>query len=407
MRAFLINSVYNYGSTGRIVYDLSEIIKRKGHECTVAYGRGSNLDDPDLVRIGSTADLYLHGLKTRISDKHGFGSVRSTEFLLSRMAKAKADIIHLHNIHGYYINIEMLFNCLSEWNTPIVWTLHDCWSFTGHCSHFDYIGCGRWKTGCYSCPQKTKYPKSLILDNSKWNYEKKKQLFTAPKNLTIVTPSKWLANLAKESFLGKYPIYVIPNGVDLSIFKPRAIDEIERESLKLKYGCEGKYTLLGVASVWEENKGIRFFNELATMLGDDVRIVLVGINEKQKKELNKAIYTIPRTNNTDELAELYSMADVFVNPTLEDSFPTTNIESLACGTPVITFQTGGSPESLDETCGIVIDKGNLEKLYKAVLTHKEKPFNRGACIERALMYNKEDKFQDYISLYEKILSKNN
>lgn len=393
MKILQINSVCGVGSTGRIATDLYKVLEEQGHECKIAYGRGTAPKGIDSIKIGSNLDNYMHVLKTRVFDKHGFGSVSSTMKFIEDVKEYDPDIIHLHNIHGYYINIEILFNYLKEANKPVIWTLHDCWAFTGHCAYFDYVGCDKWKNGCNKCPQKEGYPTSKVFDNSKLNYEKKRELFTSIKNMTIVTPSKWLANLVKESFLGKYPVEVINNGIDLEVFKPTESDFRER------YNLQDKFIILGVASVWEERKGLKYFIELSKELSADYKVVVVGVTEKQKKELPNNILAITRTNNVKELAEIYTAVDVFVNPTLEDNFPTTNLEALACGTPVITFNTGGSVESIDNKNGIVVYEKDLNALKKAILKINNNILNYEIKSE---IYNKFDRYKDYIELYHKL-----
>ena len=393
MKILQINSVCGVGSTGRIATDLYKVLEEQGHECKIAYGRGTAPEGIDSIKIGSNLDNYIHVFKTRVFDKHGFGSVSATKKFIEKVKEYDPDIIHLHNIHGYYINIEILFNYLKEANKPVVWTLHDCWAFTGHCSHFDYVGCDKWKNGCNNCIQKNEYPSSKVMDNSKFNYEKKKELFTSVKNMTIVTPSKWLANLVRESFLGKYSVEVINNGIDLDVFKPTESDFRER------YNLQDKFIVLGVASVWTERKGLKYFIELSKELSDDYKVVVVGVTEKQKKELPNNILAITRTNNVKELAEIYTAVDVFVNPTLEDNFPTTNLEALACGTPVITFNTGGSVESIDNKNGIVVYEKDLNALKKAILKINNNILNYEIKSE---IYNKFDRYKDYIELYHKL-----
>ena len=393
MKILQINSVCGVGSTGRIATDLYKVLEEQGHECKIAYGRGTAPKGIDSIKIGSNLDNYMHVLKTRVFGKHGFGSVSSTMKFIEDVKEYDPDIIHLHNIHGYYINIEILFNYLKEANKPVIWTLHDCWAFTGHCAYFDYVGCDKWKNGCNKCPQKEGYPTSKVFDNSKLNYEKKRELFTSIKNMTIVTPSKWLANLVKESFLGKYPVEVINNGIDLEVFKPTESDFRER------YNLQDKFIILGVASVWEERKGLKYFIELSKELSADYKVVVVGVTEKQKKELPNNILAITRTNNVKELAEIYTAVDVFVNPTLEDNFPTTNLEALACGTPVITFNTGGSVESIDNKNGIVVYEKDLNALKKAILKINNNILNYEIKSE---IYNKFDRYKDYIELYHKL-----
>lgn len=361
MKVLQINSVCGIGSTGRIATDIHSILIKQGHESYIAYGRDLPKNCDNVIKIGTKTDNYLHVAKTRIFDKHGFGSKQATKEFINKVVDIDPDIIHLHNIHGYYINIEILFNYLKEANKPVVWTLHDCWSFTGHCAYFDYVGCDKWKTECYNCPEKKAYPSSMIFDNSRGNHLSKKEIFTGVKNLTILTPSQWLANLVKESFLQEYPVKVINNGIDLNTFRPIKGD------FRKKYNLGDKYIILGVASVWDRRKGLKYFIELADKVSEDEVIVLVGLTKKQIEHLPKNVIGISRTNNVEELVDIYSSADVFVNPTLEDNFPTTNLEALACGTPVITFNTGGSPESIIQyKTGFITNCKNTTSIVEGV-----------------------------------------
>jgi len=388
-----INSVCGIGSTGRIATDIHNILIQQGHESYIAYGRNLPKNCETAIRIGNKFDNYSHVIATRLFDEHGFGSKKATMKFLERIYELDPNIIHLHNIHGYYINIEILFDFLRSFDKPIFWTLHDCWPFTGHCTYFDNINCNKWVSNCCKCPQKHEYPKSIIVDNSNANYYKKKRLFTGIKNLTIITPSKWLASLVNRSFLSEYPIEVIHNGIDLNIFKPRV------SNFREKYGLINKYIILGVASVWGERKGFFHFVELAKMLNTNEVIVLVGLTKKQSKLLPKNIIGITRTNNAIELAEIYSAADVFINPTLEDNFPTVNIEALACGTPVLTYETGGSPESIDTTCGKVIKDKNPQSIVQAIREIKQMGDLKSACIRRAMQFSSHERYNEYIKLY--------
>lgn len=392
MKVLQINSVCGTGSTGRIVVDLYKVLESQGHECKIAYGRGDAPNDVNTIKIGNKFDNYWHVFKTRVFDKHGFGSLNATKKFIKKIKEYNPDVIHLHNIHGYYINIEILFNFLKEFDKPVVWTLHDCWAFTGHCSYFDYIGCDRWKERCHSCPQKSTYPSSKFFDNSKFNYEKKKELFTSIKNMTIVTPSIWLGDLVKKSFLKIYDVKVINNGIDLKVFKPN------EGNFRKKYKLEDKFIVLGVASVWSNRKGLKYFKDLSKNLEDDHKVVLVGINEKQKRLLPSNIITINRTNSTKELAEIYTAADIFVNPTLEEVLGMTNLEALACGTPVITFDTGGSTECIDNTCGFVVEKGDVNSICN-IIENIDKYTLTKYCVQKAKNYNIIDKFNEYIKLY--------
>jgi len=398
MKILQINTTVNTGSTGRIAEDIGRVIISEGHESYIAYSRpGSEKSKSQLIKIGTKADVYLHGILTRLFDLHGFGSKAVTQNFIKKLDHVNPDVIGLHNLHGYYLNIEVLFSYLKKVQKPVVWTFHDCWPFTGHCSYFDSVNCERWISGCYSCPLKTKYPASYGLDNSKFNYKKKRELFTGLNNLTIVTPSKWLAELAGKSFLGDYPIEVIHNGIDLDTFR------VNDDSLPVNLKNSGKKIVLGVASIWDKRKGLEDFVKLSKISGGKYNIVLVGLSNAQIKSLPAEITGIARTESVKELAALYSLADVFVNPTLSDNFPTTNIEALACGTPVVTYNTGGSPEAIDNSTGIVIEKGDIEQVHQSVLEIlcKDKSDYQKKCRNRAVKYfNKKDRYMDYLNLYE-------
>jgi putative colanic acid biosynthesis glycosyltransferase len=396
-----INSVVNSGSTGRIAEEIAHTAIASGWESYIAFGRNERYSESNLIRIGNDLGIKMHGLQTRLFDRHGLGSVKSTKLFIQQVDKIKPDIIHLHNIHGYYINIEILFNYLSKVDVPVVWTLHDCWSITGHCTHFSYVGCEKWRTKCYSCPQKNEYPASLFIDRSEKNYILKNELFNSLSNLTLVPVSQWLSDILKDSFLQKYPSSVINNGINTSVFKPTGNNEFRE-----RYGLQNKFILLGVASIWSQRKGLEDFIELSKTLGADYQIILVGLTRKQKDQLPVEILGIERTESVEELAELYASSDVYINTTYEDTFPTTNLESLACGTPVITYNTGGSPESIDESTGIVVEQGNISKLVEAIRVIKDngKQYYSDACVNRVnRLYKKEDRYKEYIDLYESLI----
>lgn len=404
MNILQINSVCGTGSTGRIAAELYAYLKDKGDTGAVAYGRGEAKDCDSTIRIGSKRDIYRHAAKARILDRTGFGSKSATSRFIKQIEEMNPDILHLHNIHGYYLHIGELFSYLKQAGKPVIWTLHDCWPFTGHCAYFEYYHCDRWKTGCHSCPQKSTYPKRLWIDSSINNYQDKKKLFTGLDNLTIVTPSAWLAEQVKQSFLSPYPVQVIPNGIDLDIFKPTA------GSIRAQYGIhEYEFVLIAVAGIWEERKGLPVLLELSRRLGTGFRFILVGVTDKQKERLPKNCIGITRTENTDELAALYSAADVYVNTTLDDNFPTTNLESLACGTPVITFDTGGSTESVDDLTGLIVPKGNIDALEQAVkkVQLQSKMYYSDNCIQRACeKYDKRKSFAAYWNLYHTVSPSN-
>lgn len=394
MKVFQINSTCGFGSTGRIAVDIAKKIEANGDECIIAYGRNSAPQDVASYKIGSETHVKLHGILSRITDRQGFYGATATKKLIEKIKDYNPDIIHLHNIHGYYLNVKTLFDFLKEYNKPIVWTLHDCWAFTGHCAHFSFEKCDKWKTECHSCPLKKEYPSSLLMDNSKKNFIDKRNLITQLKNVNIVTPSHWLASVTKESFMGKYPITPIYNGVDLEIFRPT------ESKFREKYGVESKQIILGVANVWTEKKGLKDFYRLNEKLSDKQVIVLVGLDDNQVASLPKGIIGIKRTSSIEELAEIYSAADVFVNPSREETMGLTTAEALACGTPAVVYDETAVPEVVDENCGVVVKAGNVDELHKAI---NDISFSAQACMNRATTFEKDKQYNKYYELYKEIL----
>lgn len=401
MKIIQINTVCSSGSTGKICTALYKLSEKSNMTPYIAYGRNTAPVGIRSYKIGSKPDFYCHVLRNFIKGENGFGSTKQTLKFVQWLRKEKPDIIHLHNIHGFYLNIEILFSYLKEVQLPIVWTFHDCWPFTGHCAHFSYIKCSKWMTGCYSCPQyRQAYPYSIFKDNSSASYHRKKNAFTGIDNMTIVTPSQWLCNLVRDSFLSSYKSIVIPNGIDLNTFLPSTEGNAFTKP----------YIVLGVANVWTHRKGLQYFEELAGRLNDDYIIQLVGLNPKQinyfKAKHPKNIVPLQRTENIETLTALYQKAHVFVNPTLEDNFPTTNLESLACGTPVITFNTGGSPECITDNCGIVVKQGDIDGLLHAIYSIKNHPtITAESCRSQALHYSDKENFMKYIALYQELCAK--
>ena len=394
MKVLQISTVCGSGSVGRITADIYHTLQKNGDQGIVAYGRRTAPADVDAYRFGSSADMGFHVLSTFFKGEHGFASGRQTRCLIGRIREWKPDVIHLHNIHGFVLQVELLFAYLKEAGIPVVWTLHDCWPYTGHCAFYDYTGCDGWKTGCRSCREYRKtYPYALFKNSTARNYERKKQAFTGVPDLTIVVPSRWLAGEVKKSFLKDYPVRVIPNGIDQNVFRPTD------RGLRKKLGLENSFVILGVANVWERRKGLSYFLELSKKLPKECRIILIGLSKKQLKGLPANVTGLLRTSSAEELAEYYSMADVFVNATLEDNFPTTNLEALSCGTPVITFDTGGRPESLDDSCGRVVARGEGQALLQAILEEKQEPRRSEDCLRRAEKYEKYDRFEEYVKLY--------
>jgi len=399
MKVLIINSDCGYGSTGRISVDLYKTIVESGNDACIAYGRDCTDKTVESIRIGSKLDVYGHVLKTRLFDLQGFGSKLATKKFIKKCKEYQPDIIHLHNIHGSYINIDLLFTYIKEMNIPVIWTLHDCWAFTGHCAYYTYVRCDKWKNQCHNCTQNKLYPASIFRDNSNINFLLKKEIFTGVKNLKITTVSNWLKGEVMQSFLNNYDIKVIPNGIDLNIFKPTSSDF--RQNFKL----ENKMLLLGVASIWHDRKGLWLFNELADKLDDSFKIVLVGVTKKQEAKLSKKILIINRTNNLMELAEIYSAADIFLNPSIEETFGLVSLEALACGTPVITNKYSANPELINDKCGIIVEDITTQLFIEAINQLKMYPINQEECLNKARQYNKKDCYQVYLDLYsESIIS---
>lgn len=389
MKVLIINEMSGATSTGRICTDLAGIIKENDSQVMIAYGRkkaGTPFEDISY-RISNDWQVKVAALETRLFDNAGFANRLSTVRFLKWVESYKPDVIHMHNLHGYYINVQMLIDYICEKKIPVVWTLHDCWPFTGHAAFCDIFECTRWISGCGKCPARGEYPKSFI-DNSKQNWLNKRKLFTAIHDMVIVTPSKWLAALTKESFLGKYPIKVITNGINVDSFSKTPSDIAER------LGVKNKKIVLGVANVWERRKGLDDFVRLSTLLDDSYQIVLVGLSEKQREALPEGIVGIGRTESIHELAELYTAADVFVNPTYSDNYPTTNLEAQACGTPVLTYRTGGSPESVP--CDNVVEQGDVEALAEKIV--------RGNLeVKKDLVFDKYELLSQYLTIYEELV----
>ena len=344
MKIAHINTFSN-GSTGKIARGLIAEAKKNGDEGKLFYARGPIISDVPSINFSSRIDIYLHGIASRMFDSQGLHSKSKTKKLIKLLKEYDPDVIHLHNLHGYYLNYPVLFSYLKESGKQIRWTLHDCWAFTGHCAYFSYIGCEKWKTECRHCPQKDAYPKAILLDCSRRNFVRKQKCFTSldRNNMVLITPSQWLADLVGQSFLGKYQILVQHNKIDRNVFYPR-----DPQRIIEKYDLQGKKVILGVASVWDERKGLKYFVQLDKKIDHNrALIVIVGVSEKQRKKLLKETRILPilRTNDQEELAELYSAADVFFNPTMEENYPTVNLEAQACGTKVLSFDTGGCKET--------------------------------------------------------------
>lgn len=392
MKIIHINSG-NTGSIGKIIKDINSGLKKKGIECGGVFAYTYNDNTPNYYQIASRYENKINRWMSCFTGYCNCFAKHATRKLIAYLEKEKPDIIHLHNLHGDYINIHQMFSYLSQVGIPVVWTLHDCWAFTGKCPYFDQSGCQKWRTECGDCPVYRQYPRAKF-DRSKYLFHLKKQAFTSVKKLQLVTPSQWLANCVKESFLKDVPVKVIHNGINLNIFQP------QDNNLRERYHIGDRQIILGVAAPFDGRKGVHIFERLARELPfDEYVVVMIGLDETQMQTMPDNIIKIQRTNNQQELAAWYTVADVFLNATYEDNFPTTNIEALACGTPVITFKTGGSPESINELTGIVVEKDDYDTLYDALVLKRYKVFKSDNCIERARVFTKEKMSEEYVNLY--------
>lgn len=390
MKVVQINTTCGIGSTGKICVGISQQLSKRNIENYILYSSQSNGYELGIP-CSNNVYIKMQAFKSRILGNYGFNSQKATKKIIKKLKQINPDIVHLHNIHGHDCNLEMLFSFFKKNKTKVIWTFHDCWAFTGYCVHFDMIQCHKWEKKCDNCSQYKEY--SWFCDRSNYLFRKKRDVFNK-QDLTIITPSQWLAKIAKQSFLGNCPIKIINNGIDLSVFCPT------KSNFREKYQCNGKILLLGVAFGWNNKKGLEVFIELSKRLDNKYQIILVGTDAQVEKLLPASIITIRRTQNQKELAAIYSAADLFVNPTQEDTFPTVNIEAIACGTPIMTFDTGGSAEIIDDTCGCIVDKNNIEMLKNEIIRVCEtRPYSMEACLKRAKAFEIEYKLNEYIDFY--------
>lgn len=392
MKIVEINSVCR-GSTGSIMLNIAKTARANGDEVYTFSERRKGTPAEGHCYFGSFIENMLHRLFSVFSGISGTGSVIGTWRLLHKIREIDPDVLHLHNLHGWYINLPMLFKFIKKHRIKTVWTLHDCWGFTAQCSHFTLEKCDKWKTGCYSCPRYRLYPYTFV-DRTKQMWKLKKSWFGGVEDMTIVTPSRWLADLVKQSFLNGYDVRVINNGIDLDIFKPTA------GNFREKYTLQDKKIVLGVASGWGYRKGLDVFIELSKRLPEDYKIVLVGTDDSVDKKLPPEILSIHRTCDQQELAQIYTAADVFVNPTREENFPTVNLEAIACGTPVVTFDTGGSKEMLNEDIGCFVPMGATDQLAREILRVCNREYGKKAFETVVTYYDKKRRFEEYVALYE-------
>lgn len=393
--AFL--NAYGNGSTGRIVGELMKLCENAGYQVLSIYARGACArQDESVFKCHNIVGFYTDGFFSRLVDNHGLNNRLNTRGIINKLREFKPDIIHIHNLHGYWVNYPMLFKYIKECGAKVVWTFHDCWHITGHCTHFDFIKCEKWKSGCHDCEQLKEYPASFGYDGSKRNYAMKKKFFTSLDKMVIVTPSNWLKAKVKDSFFNKYDIRVINNGVDVDVFKPSDIINLRKEILDSGFDK----IVLGVAATWNERKGLKDILEVANQESKWFFIIIGSIagDKPTNTELQNVLY-IDRTENVQTLCDWYSAADVFVNPTLEDTYPTTNLESIACGTPVVTYATGGSEEIVRQSgFGEVTKERTPKALHKSIIN----VFSVIPELKEDFNLNSKDKFTEYLQLYNSL-----
>ncbi len=401
MKILQISPEGNFGSVGTIAEQIGELIIQNGYQSYIAIGNSKFKSSSILYKIGNIINRIMHAIETRIFDNNGLGSRTSTKNLIKWIENLNPDLIHIHQLHGYFINYKVLFEYLRTTKIPIVLTLHDCWTFTGHCAYFESINCVKWKTHCNNCELLNDYPKSLIFDNSFNNFILKKNLFTSVNNLTITTVSNWLSDKVSESFLKHIPRQVIYNGVDINLF-----NSINRDTNKV-FDSDKKFVVLGVASPWNERKGLNDFIELAQILDDDVIIVLIGLNKKQIKSMPKNIIGLPKVKDKNVLAMHYKSANLFLNLSIAETFGLTTIEAMACGTPVVVYNSTACPEIIGDGTGYVVDKYDFVKINKIINKIKNNAdynLHSNACVDWVKKkFSSKERYQEYIDLYNKLL----
>lgn len=408
MKIVQVNISANRGSTGKIAEQIGQAVLSRGWESYFAFGHHCDTTASKSIKIGTRADDIIHPLMARLFDRQGLASSMATKRFLSELERIEPDIIHLHNIHGYYLNYKILFEWLLKKEIPVVWTLHDCWPFTGHCAYFEKHKCFKWQDSCGHCPALREYPASWGWDYSRNNFRLKKSLFSNySEYMTLVPVSYWLEGYLRKSFLKEGNICTIHNGIDIDIFTP--ISDSAMKEIRSQYHCNGKTIVLGVAMPWTKRKGYDDFISLSAQLPKDrYQIIMVGVSKQQKTKLPKSILAIERVQGQRELANLYSMADVFFNPTYEDNYPTVNLEAIACGTPVLTYRTGGSPEALTCQTGFVLDQGRIDQVVEVLAGYHKTKEMISTCRAYAEEYfDKRKVFEAYLNLYDKISGKSN
>jgi len=382
------------GSTGDIAKGIHRKLRALGHESYFFYEGGSATEE-NMFRIGNYISLHAHAVLSRNLGRQGYFSVFPTLRLLGKLNKIAPNVIHLHNLHGSYLNLPLLFRYLKKTKAKIVVTLHDCWLFTGKCPHFTVAGCEEWKRTCGNCPQLSIYPGSKVDTTAKCLRDKKKWLSGFGDRLRVFAVSDWLRDTARESFLAQYSVETIYNGIDCNVFRP-----LDGSSAREKYRLGDKFIILGVASVWDKRKGLATFLEMAEQLSGEEVIILVGLTQEQIAQMPPNIVGITRTENQQELAQLYSGADVFVNPSKEETFGLVTAEAMACGTPVVVYDSTACAEIACGRGAILQPTAGAGELLAAA---REVGRNKDVQVCRQVVEDRFDQkimIQGYVSAYE-------
>lgn len=398
-----LNSSVGCGSTGRIAETIASLARERGWDCYIAHGsRYKGKTEMRSFQVSGKATEYAHYAKSILFDAHGLGSRQATKRLVSWINHLQPDVIQIHNIHGYWINYEILFRYLKKSGIPVVWTFHDCWAITGHCAMFTSTFCDKWQTECSHCPHLDWYPKSIFHDGTRRNYHRKKNLFASMPNLTIVTVSNWLKEIVGQSYLKEIPLRVIPNGIDLSVFHPRP-ESTDR--IREKYGLGDKTVVISVADKWHEGIGFSDIPKLRTLLDNRFVIVVVGVTQEQKHSLPDGVIGILHTSSQDELAELYSAADISFTPQTIATFGLVSVESMACGTPAVVYAPAAAEVIAGN--GFMVPARDIQQLASTLVRFVEeggKVKYRESCIRRVVSeYDQRINYSKYIDLYESLL----
>lgn len=390
MRVLFVNGVVDYGSTGKIVRDLADGLKDQGHDVSMVFGRHQAHELQNTVDVSSKLGFYHHYFGSRILGKHGQYSKRATKQTIQEIERFKPDVIHLHNLHGYYLHVPNLLKYLAKAGIPVIWTLHDCWMISGSAAYFDYYGCDVWDQGCQKCHNTKEYPINQFglhqIQNLKWKQELVSQL----SQLEVITVSNWLNELISSTFFQKHQIHTIYNGINENVFTPSP----KSQSTQIK--------LLGVANEWEKRKGLDDFIALNEKLDDRYEITLIGLSEAQVAALPSDMVGITRTKDQKELAQYYSDADIYLNLSVEETMGLTTIESLACGTPVITYNKTAVPELVDESVGLVVEAHDLNALQEAITkVYESDTYKTETLVDYAHRFTNDIMISNYLKIYNK------